>query len=183
MKSTKICFQKVLGIVVSLLLLLTVFPLIYVAVALWVKRRSPGPAIVLRPRRRADGRQYMAYRFRLPDENSLLARMPQLMNVLGGDVSLYFDVSMLDGEPVAEEPKEIAEDVIEEPEVIVEEAEVLDEEPAEITEQTEEPLEEAGEEDVPEMRPYSESPSALYRQSPDDIASEATPYREENEPI
>lgn len=94
--------ERTLEIVFSLSLLLTLFPVLYIVVALCVKHRSPGPAIVLRPRRRSDGRQFLARRFRLTDEETLLARTPQLINLLRGDMPLRVSIRLDEGQPLAE---------------------------------------------------------------------------------
>ena len=98
--------ERFVEIVFSLFFLLTVFPLVYIVVAIVVKRCSPGPAVVLRPRRRADGCQYLSYRFRLRNEESFVARMPQLINILLGDSPIHLSVSMDVGEEVVESIEE-----------------------------------------------------------------------------
>jgi len=100
-------FERIVEILFSLFFLLSIFPLIYIVVAVVVKRRSAGPAIVMRPRLRADGQTFLAYRFRLANEESFLARMPQLINILCGSMPIHIKVSMDEGQAVeVEEPKE-----------------------------------------------------------------------------
>ena len=94
--------ERLVAILFSLFFLLTLFPLLYIGIAIYIKHRSPGPAIVLRPRRRADGHTYRAYRFRLPDEESFLARVPQLINMLCGDIPVLISVRIDEGSPVLE---------------------------------------------------------------------------------
>lgn len=83
--------MRLTDIVVSLSLLLTLFPLLYVVLAVVVKRRSPGPAIVVEPARLADGRRCGLFTFRMPEEGepSMIARAPRLINILLGQLSLF----------------------------------------------------------------------------------------------
>ena len=97
-------------IFVTLFLLATFFPLLYLVVAIRRKRRSPGPAIVLEPYCGLDGRNFLAYRFRRPSSDlvtcadeigsaaslveetgstaSIVEEWPRLFNVLSGTMSL-----------------------------------------------------------------------------------------------
>ena len=83
--------MRLTDIVVSLSLLLTLFPLLYVVLAVVVKRRSPGPAIVVEPARLADGRRCGLFTFRMQEEGepSMIARAPRLINILLGQLSLF----------------------------------------------------------------------------------------------
>lgn len=83
--------MRLTDIVVSLSLLLTLFPLLYVVVAIVVKRRSPGPAIVLEPAQLASGRRCVLFTFRMQEEGGrpLIALAPRLINILLGQLSLF----------------------------------------------------------------------------------------------
>lgn len=94
--------ERTVAVVFSLALLLTLFPVLYIVMAAYIKFRTPGPAIVLRSRRRADGHCYQSYTFRLADGESLLARMPQLINLLRGDVLVHICVRVDSGQPLPE---------------------------------------------------------------------------------
>ena len=108
---------RTFDIVVSLAFLLTLFPIIYVIVAIVIKHRSPGPAIVLRPRRQARGKDFEAYHFRLSNEDSFLARMPQMMNVLRGEMRFWIDVRLVDNNPLLDEAEEGADRPVTNPRV------------------------------------------------------------------
>lgn len=103
-------FERFVEIVFSLLFLLAIFPFIYIVVAVVAKRRSPGPAIVMRPRIQTDGKQFLAYRFRLRDEESFIARIPQIINILRGEIPIHINVSIDEGEP---KPSEELEEKVE----------------------------------------------------------------------
>ena len=126
---------RILEITVSLLLLLTIFPIIYIVMAIIVKRRSQGPAIITRRRRRDNGSEYDAYAFRVDNTESLIARTPQLINLLRGDIPVQITLTYDTGAPVETEVVAEAEatDIVAEAEVteIAEEAEIIEE-----TEQT-----------------------------------------------
>ena len=83
--------KRLTDIAFSLILLLTLFPLIYVIMAIVVKRRSPGPAIKIEPMVRADGRRFGLFVFRMPpgEDKSIIARSPGLLNMLMGHLSLF----------------------------------------------------------------------------------------------
>lgn len=83
--------KRFTDIAFSLILLLTLFPLIYVIMAIVVKRRSPGPAIKKEPMVRADGRRFGLFVFRMPqgEDKSIIARSPGLLNMLMGHLSLF----------------------------------------------------------------------------------------------
>ena len=82
---------RLTDIVVSLSLLLTLFPLLYIITAIVIKRRSPGPAIVVEPAMLADGRQCGLFNFRLgtASQRPLIALAPRLINILLGQLSLF----------------------------------------------------------------------------------------------
>ena len=126
---------RILEITVSLLLLLTIFPIIYIVMAIIVKRRSQGPAIITRRRRRDNGSEYDAYAFRVDNTENLIARTPQLINLLRGDIPVQITLTYDTGAPVETEVVAGAEatDIVAEAEVteIAEEAEIIEE-----TEQT-----------------------------------------------
>lgn len=69
--------------------------------AVIVKRRSAGPAIVTSIRRRDDGYEYDALTFRVDNKDSFIARMPQLINLLRGDIPLTITVTYDTGSIVA----------------------------------------------------------------------------------
>ena len=98
--------ERIIEILVSLFLLLTIFPWIYLVMVIVVKRRSPGPAIVRQPRRRSDGVEFQAYCFRLDDKETLLARSPQLLNMLRGDLPMHITIEVDGGEPLDDDPVE-----------------------------------------------------------------------------
>ena len=99
--------MRLTDIVVSLSLLLTLFPLLYIVAAIVIKRRSPGPAIVIEPALLADGRRCGLFNFRTeePGERPLIARAPRLINILLGQLSLFgkAPVPIEVAEPVQEE--------------------------------------------------------------------------------
>ncbi len=98
--------ERIIEILVSLFLLLTIFPWIYLVMAIVVKRRSPGPAIVRQLRRRSDGGAFQAFCFRLEDKETLLARSPQLLNMLRGDLPMHITIEVDGGEPLDDDPVE-----------------------------------------------------------------------------
>ena len=73
----------------SMLLLLTVFPLVYVVRAIQIKRKSPGPVLLRRKSSGPDGRAFHCLTFRLAEGQaaSRLDAMPLLLNVLFGEMS------------------------------------------------------------------------------------------------
>lgn len=103
---TKIEIHRALGrtieILVSIFLLLTIFPFIYVVMAVIVKRHSSGPAIVTHKRHCDNGKEYDAFTFRVDNIDSFLARTPQLINLLRGDISIHITVTYDTGEIVSE---------------------------------------------------------------------------------
>ena len=111
--------MRLTDIVVSLSLLLTLFPLLYIVAAIVIKRRSPGPAIVIEPALLADGRRCGLFNFRTeePGERPLIARAPRLINILLGQLSLFgkAPVPIEVAEPVQEEVSEPAPMEAEEP--------------------------------------------------------------------
>ena len=111
--------MRLTDIVVSLSLLLTLFPLLYIVAAIVIKRRSPGPAIVIEPALLADGRRCGLFNFRTeePGERPLIARAPRLINILLGQLSLFgkAPVPIEVPEPVQEEVSEPAPMEAEEP--------------------------------------------------------------------
>ena len=96
-------FKRLVDILFSLALLLTLFPVVYVLTAIVVKRRSPGPAIVILPAQKADGRRFGLYVFRMfgDEERSLIARSPQLFNILLGHLSLFGNAPIMVQKPEA----------------------------------------------------------------------------------
>ena len=144
--------MRLTDIVVSLSLLLTLFPLLYIVAAIVIKRRSPGPAIVIEPALLADGRRCGLFNFRTeePGERPLIARAPRLINILLGQLSLFgkAPVPIEVAEPVQEE---IAEPVPMEAEEPV---------PMEVTESVPEDVAvESETEPQPQLAPPAEPPS------------------------
>ena len=112
--------KRLTDIVFSLTLLLTLFPLIYIIMAIVVKRRTPGPAIEVEPMVRADGRRFGLFVFRMPqgEGKSIIARSPGLLNILMGHLSLFGTVpiqpenptpSVLNDDPVNDAAQPILE--------------------------------------------------------------------------
>ncbi len=144
--------MRLTDIMVSLSLLLTLFPLLYIVAAIVIKRRSPGPAIVIEPALLADGRRCGLFNFRTeePGERPLIARAPRLINILLGQLSLFgkAPVPIEVAEPVQEE---IAEPVPMEAEEPV---------PMEVTESVPEDVAvESETEPQPQLAPPAEPPS------------------------
>ena len=83
--------KRLADIAFSLLMLLTLFPVVYVVMAIIIKRHSPGPAIVVEAEEESDGRERSLYAFRLPEaeRRSIIARSPRLLNILMGQLSLF----------------------------------------------------------------------------------------------
>ena len=109
------CFD----IAMSLLFLLTVFPVIYILVAAFIKMRTPGPAIVRRLRQGYGGRKYHSFHIRLDNEHSLIARLPHALNILAGDMRLWVDIRLIDEDVFIPEPEpepETIEEMVFEPE-------------------------------------------------------------------
>ena len=79
--------KRVLDILVSLAALLTFFPLVWVWKAIGVKRRHGGPVFLRQKRCGPDGHVFHQFTFNGP-AHARFALMPQLLNVLGGQMSL-----------------------------------------------------------------------------------------------
>lgn len=82
--------KRTFDLLLSALLLLTLFPVLYVVEAIRRKRQSPGPALVAEQLCGLDGSQFEAYRFRRPEDcdASAVEAWPWLMSVFLGRMSL-----------------------------------------------------------------------------------------------
>ena len=56
--------KRAVDFVVSALFLLTVFPIVYIVVAILIKRQSPGPIIFVQKRNGLNGKEFNCYKFR-----------------------------------------------------------------------------------------------------------------------
>ncbi len=79
--------KRIVDIIISLLFLLTVFPVVYVVVAILTKWKNPGPVFLTHLRCGMNGRRLHLLTFRRAG-HGLLAHMPLMLSVLRGDLSL-----------------------------------------------------------------------------------------------
>lgn len=104
--------KRTFDIIVSLLFLLTLFPVIYVIAAILIKKQSPGPVIFKQERSGLNGKKFICYKFRSMHMNNdsdkiqatlndprkfnfgnfmrktNIDELPQFINVLAGNMSI-----------------------------------------------------------------------------------------------
>jgi putative colanic acid biosynthesis UDP-glucose lipid carrier transferase len=79
--------KRLLDLLLSLIFLLTLFPLVYVVMAVLTKWKSPGPVFRVHKRCGMDGREVRCLTFR-HKAIQLVERMPLMLSVFGGNLSL-----------------------------------------------------------------------------------------------
>ena len=79
--------KRTLDLLLSLLFLLTLFPLVYVVMAVLTKWKSPGPIFRVHKRCGMDGRTVRCLTFRR-ETLQLVDRMPLVLGVFGGSLSM-----------------------------------------------------------------------------------------------
>lgn len=102
--------KRVFDFVVSLVLLLTLFPVVYLVEYVLVKVRRQGTAIRVQRCTGPNGRTVRRFTFRTPDgESTGIAALPQLMNVFAGRMSLVgpAPIPLSDEDEAASMPKHL----------------------------------------------------------------------------
>lgn len=83
------CIKRCIDILLSLSLLLTIYPIVYIITCIAIKIKNPGPVYQTQKRYDINGRKFYCYQFRLGSIKNLagIQNMPQIICVLKGEMS------------------------------------------------------------------------------------------------